>query len=290
MKKKELFQKYFKKRKEGQYHPKYDFGLVLVIGGGEFYSGSPALSAMASMRTGADMVQVFAPQRAADIIASFSPDLAAYPLRGDWLTEEHVSDLLARTKAGEKVSRGNICVVVGGGTGRSEETKKALRAYLSQIEVKAVVDADALHALGEEQEIVQDRDFLLTPHAYEFYKLTGREVKNLSHEDKQVAVQEEAARLGATILLKEKPDIISDGEKVVLTEMGSPYMSVGGTGDSLAGVCAALIARGASPLEAASLATYILGKAGRTAAGRLYDSLLATDIIATIPEIIREHV
>ncbi len=290
MKKKQIFQKYFKKRKEGQYHPKYDFGLVLIIGGGEFYSGSPALSAMASMRTGADMVQVFAPQRAADIIASFSPDLAAYPLRGSWLTEEHVPDLLARTKAGERVSRGNICVVVGGGTGRSEETKKALRSYLSQIKVKTVVDADALHALGEEQEIVRDKDFLLTPHAYEFYKLTGREVKDLSHEEKQKAVQEEASRLGTTVLLKEKPDIISDGEEVVLTEVGSPYMSVGGTGDSLAGVCAALIARGASPLEAASLGTYILGKAGRTAAERLHDGLLATDIIETIPEIIKEHV
>lgn len=290
MEKKDLFQKYFKKRRQGQYHPKYDFGLVLVIGGGQFYSGSPALSAMASMRTGADMVQIFAPQRAADIIASFSPDLAAYPLRGNWLTKEHIPELLARTKAGEKVSRGNICVVVGGGTGRSEETKEALRAYLSEIKVKAVVDADALHALGEEQEIVQGKDFLLTPHAYEFYKLTGRELRDLSHEEKQSIVQEEAARLETTILLKEKPDIISNGEKVVLTKIGSPYMSVAGTGDSLAGVCAALIARGASPFEAASLGTCILGKAGRTAAGRLYDGLLATDIIETIPEVIGEYV
>jgi NAD(P)H-hydrate epimerase len=55
---------------------KYDYGLLLVIGGGQFYSGSPALAAMAGFRSGVDMVQVLAPKRAADIIASFSPNLA----------------------------------------------------------------------------------------------------------------------------------------------------------------------------------------------------------------------
>ena len=64
---------------------KYDFGLLIVIGGSEFYSGSPALSAMAAFRAGVDMVRIIAPKRAADIIASFSPDLAAYPLEGKWL-------------------------------------------------------------------------------------------------------------------------------------------------------------------------------------------------------------
>lgn len=50
---------------------KYDFGLVLVIGGSEFYSGSPALSAFSAFKSGADMVRVIAPKRAADIVASF---------------------------------------------------------------------------------------------------------------------------------------------------------------------------------------------------------------------------
>lgn len=52
---------------------KYDFGLLLVIGGSEFYSGSPALSALSAFKTGVDMVRVIAPKRAADIIASFPP-------------------------------------------------------------------------------------------------------------------------------------------------------------------------------------------------------------------------
>ena len=64
---------------------KYDYGLLLIIGGSEFYSGAPALSAMAAFRAGVDMARIVAPKRAADIIASFSPTLAAYPLEGKWL-------------------------------------------------------------------------------------------------------------------------------------------------------------------------------------------------------------
>jgi len=54
---------------------KYDFGLLLVIGGGEFYTGSPTLAALAAFKTGVDMVRILAPKRAADIIATFSPNL-----------------------------------------------------------------------------------------------------------------------------------------------------------------------------------------------------------------------
>jgi NAD(P)H-hydrate epimerase len=51
----------------------------VVIGGSDFYSGSPALAALAGFRAGVDMVRIIAPKRAADIIASFSPILAMAP-------------------------------------------------------------------------------------------------------------------------------------------------------------------------------------------------------------------
>jgi len=60
---------------------KYDYGLLLVIGGSDFYSGAPALSALAAFKAGLDMVRIIAPKRAADIIASFSPLLAARLMR-----------------------------------------------------------------------------------------------------------------------------------------------------------------------------------------------------------------
>jgi len=282
---KEILKEIFKER-EKKYFRKYDFGLLLVIGGGEFYSGSPALNALAAMRTGCDMCQIIAPKRAADIVASFSPDLAAYPLEGKWLERKHLATLLSMTESAKAVSRGNVAAVIGGGMGRSEETKKAILEYLPQIDVPVVIDADGIHAIAENPEIVKGRPFLITPHTYEFFVLTGREIYQLPDQEKQKIVKEEAEKLQTTILLKQKPDIISNGKEIALNFVGSSYMSVGGTGDALAGVCGALMARGFDPFLTAQAGAFIVCKAGEVAAKRLKEGLLATDVIEAIPEVL----
>ena len=266
---------------------KYDFGLLIVIGGSDFYSGSPALSAMAAFKTGVDMVRIIAPKRAADIIASFSPNLAAYPLEGKWLERKHLATLISMTESAKAVSRGNMAVVIGGGIGRSEETKKAIFEYLKQVQVPVVIDADAIHALGKKSEIVSGKNFLITPHTYEFFILTGKEVYKLPEEEKIKLVYQEAARLQTTILLKGAIDIISDGKEVALNRTGTPYMTVGGTGDTLAGIAGALLARGLSPFEAVQAAAYINGLAGELAGKKLGESLTATDLIDEISNVIK---
>jgi NAD(P)H-hydrate epimerase len=266
---------------------KYDFGLLLVIGGSEFYSGSPALSALAAFRTGVDMVRVIAPKRAADIIASFTPDLAAYPLKGDWLTKEHLSTLLEMTAAAKVVSNGKTAVVIGGGMGRTKETQETILEYLSQIDIPAVIDADGIYALKENLKIISGRPFLITPHSYEFFVLTGKEIFQFSDEKRMEVVKEEAFRLQTTILLKGKIDIISDGKKLALNKIGSPLMTVGGMGDTLAGIAGALLARGISPFEAGQAAAYINGQAGKIASKKLGEGVMATDLIATIPQVIK---
>jgi len=265
---------------------KYDYGLLLVIGGSEFYSGSPALSALAAFKSGVDMVRIIAPKRAADIIASFTPDFAAYPLEGDWLKEEHLATLLTLTESAKVVSRGNTAVVIGGGMGRSEETQSVILKYLSQVQVPVVIDADAIHALGKKPEIIKGKPFLITPHTYEFFVLTKKEIYQLPEEEKIKMVQEEAIRLETTILLKGPKDIISNGKKLSLNKTGSPYLTTGGCGDTLAGICGALIARGVNPFIAGQAGAYINGLAGEFAGKKLGESLMATDLIEAIPEII----
>jgi len=265
---------------------KYDFGLLLVIGGSDFYSGSPALSAMAAFKTGVDMVRIIAPKRAADIIASFSPNLAAYPLEGKWLERKHLATLIAMTESAKVVAHGKTAVVIGGGMGRSEETKKAILEYLKQVQVPVVIDADAIHALGKKSEIVSGKNFLITPHTYEFFILTGKEVYKLPEEEKIKLVYQEAARLQTTILLKGAIDIISDGKEVALNRTGTPYMTVGGTGDTLAGIAGALLARGLSPFEAAEAAAYINGFSGELAGKKFGESLTATDLIDEISNVL----
>ena len=265
---------------------KYDFGLLLVIGGSDFYSGSPALSAMAALRSGVDMVRIIAPERAADIIASFSPNLAAYPLEEKWLTRKHLAILISMTESAKEVSGGKTAVVIGGGMGRTEETQEAILEYLSQVQVPVVIDADAIHAVGKKPEIISGKNFLITPHSYEFFILTGREIYKLSDEEKIKAVQEEARRLQTTILLKGKLDIISDGQEVAINKTGSPLLTKGGTGDTLAGIAGALMARGIDPFLTGQAAAYINGLAGELAGKKLGESVTATDLIEAIPEVL----
>ena len=282
---KDILKNIYKERSKDS--KKYDFGLLIVIGGSEFYSGSPALSAMAAFKSGVDMVRIIAPKRAADIIASFSPNLAAYPLEGSHLTKKHLATLISMTESAKEVARGNAAVVIGGGMGRTEATQEAILDYLEQIQVPVVADADAIHALGEKPEIIAKKPFLITPHTYEFFVLTKREIYQLSEEEKIKAVQEEAARLETTILLKGPIDIISDGKEVALNRGGSPYMAKGGTGDVLAGICGALLARGCGPFETACAASFLNKRAGEIATQKLKEGLTATDLIEAIPEVLK---
>ena len=265
---------------------KYDFGLVLVIGGGEFYTGAPALSGLAAFRAGADVVRVIAPKRAADIIASFSPVLAALPLDNTHLLKEHLATLLSRTEAAKEVAHNNVSVVIGGGLGRTQETQDTVLEFLHQVTVPVVIDADALHAVAKDPSVLSGKPFVITPNTFEFQLVTGREVRSLSQEEREIAVQEEAARLQTTILLKVSTDIISNGQETLLNETGNPYLSIGGTGDTLAGIVGALLARQVAPLKAAAAAAYINGKAGEIAAKDKKDALIATDLLKTICQVV----
>jgi ADP-dependent NAD(P)H-hydrate dehydratase / NAD(P)H-hydrate epimerase len=266
---------------------KYDFGLLLVIGGGEFYTGAPALSGLAAFRAGADMVRIIAPKRAADIIASFSPALAALPLDNTHLLKEHLATLLSRAEAAREVAHGKAAVVIGGGLGRTEETQDTVLEFLREVALPVVIDADALYAVAKDPSVLLGKPFVITPNTFEFQVVTKREVRSLLPEERVSVVQEEAARLQTTILLKVKTDIISNGQETLLNETGSPYLSIGGTGDTLAGITGALLARQIAPLKAAAAAAYINGKAGEIAAKDKKDALIATDLLDAIAQVIQ---
>ena len=131
---------------------KGDSGRILVIGGGP-YTGAPALSALAALRAGADIVTVAAPKPAARAIATYSPNLIVQELSGDHLCPEDTTVLA------EQIARHDV-VVMGMGLGRHAETMAAL-AEIMPLCKKPVIDADALHPDLPLRGIV-------TPHAGEF--------------------------------------------------------------------------------------------------------------------------
>jgi len=262
-------------------------GRVLVIGGSETFTGAPALAGLAALRTGSDLAYVAAPERAADVVATYSPNLITVKLRGsDHLTPKHVEELRPWIERADSV-------VIGPGLGLMGESREAFAAILRELKGlgrKVVIDADGLKHLATEKELVWG-GVVLTPHSGEFKKLFGAEppsIKDLRGRGR--AVEEAARSVGATILLKGPVDIISNGLRTRYNKTGAPGMATGGTGDVLSGVTASLLARGLDPFNAACLAAFINGLAGAIAYSEKGDGLTASDLLNSIPRVIKNPV
>jgi NAD(P)H-hydrate epimerase len=250
-------------------------------------SGAPALAGLGALRVGADVVYIAAPERAADIAATYSPSFITLPLHGDFLTEEHLTEIFDFAKTHHVTG-----LIIGNGLGREKRTQKAIVKIIDGFEVPIVADADALYALGEVSHLrmlLKDKNIILTPHAEEFAELTGD--KTPKDLDERVSIiKDNAKKISATILLKGRIDIISDGDKVSLNKTGNVYMTKGGFGDLLAGVCGGLLSRRVNKLDtytAACAGAYINGRAGDLVGEKTLESMMVTDAIEVIPDIIR---
>lgn len=244
---------------------KGDSGRILVIGGGP-YTGAPALSAMAALRAGADIVTVAAPRSVAGTIASFSPNMIVRPLTSDRLCMADLEILKSL------IPRHDV-VVIGMGLGRDAETLEAVSQILPLCD-RVVIDADALQPDMPLKGIV-------TPHAGEFRRISGVDLPK--GRERIEVVRRFARDRKLVVLLKGRMDIITDGEIVRGNTTGNPGMTVGGTGDVLAGITGAFYAR-ADAMRAASAAAFVNGRAGDLVYREKDFGMVATDLIDKIPE------
>ncbi len=271
------FQKIFPER--NPWCHKGEFGYVLIISGGRVYSGSPIFNAVSALRSGADLTMIITNRRSADIAANFSPDIIARPLDRD-LEIKHIGKILSLSKKFNSL-------IIGGGLPRDNKTYKAIKELIKKIDLPMVIDAEAIRAVAEDKEILKNKKVILTPHTEEFRILTGEKITP-EVEDRKEKVKKWAKKIGAIILLKGNVDVISDGEKVFLNKTGTPFMTKGGFGDTLAGICGAMLARKIDLIESARAAAFINGKAGEMAAEIYGEGLMASDIFEFIPKAIEE--
>lgn len=260
---------------------KGNFGSVMVIGGSKLYSGSATLSAMGAVRSGADLVTVVAPARAADVAAHAFTDLITYPLRGDYLKSSHVADILDLLLV-RKINS----VVIGPGMGRHRLTVAAIHKIISKLNLPMVLDADALFAISLKPKVCEGKHLILTPHAGELAILMKLHKLSDNFDVRLQTAKDAAKKYNAIVLLKGQVDIITDGTNSITNNTGSPYMTKGGFGDILTGVVAALLSRGVGLFEASHIAAYITGKAGESASQHWGEGLAASDIFGFIPRVI----
>jgi NAD(P)H-hydrate epimerase len=276
-------------------------GRLLIVGGGPYY-GAPALSSFAAQRTGIDLVFVATPKKVARAITSYSP-LLIKPVRlakeiaklSPTLIVKELKDenhLISKDlKIVETLISKVDALLIGPGLGSENDTQKAAEKIINLFvknKKPIVIDADAIKVIGKNHTLVKNSQTVITPHAGEFKELTGIRLSNNLDERKK-KVEKWAKNLGITILLKGPIDIISNGKETKLNDIHNEAMTVGGTGDVLAGIIGALLSKGVEPYNAARAGIFINGVAGNNAFKKRSYGLIATDIIDEIPEVLKNY-
>jgi NAD(P)H-hydrate epimerase len=254
---------------------KGDNGKVLVLGGSYLYHGAPILSSLAALRTGADLVYTCVPKINVTATRAYSPNLIVVPLVDVKLTRGAVRKLVGIIP--KELDSATI------GMGLAIQDREALKILVKDLLDRGVLlslDASALvpEILGE----IKDKKVTVTPHAGEFKRLFG-EFPPDNVKQRTAIVQKYAKDNRVTILLKGPTDVVSDGSKTFLNPKNLASMTVGGTGDVLSGVVAAMLCKNKNPVEAASAAVYVNGKAGALAQKKNGLHIVATDLLDFIP-------
>jgi ADP-dependent NAD(P)H-hydrate dehydratase len=261
---------------------KGDNGIVLVVGGNRIYHGAPILASMAALRSGTDLVYTAIPSVNVEATRSFSPNLIVIPLVDEKLTMGSASRLIKTLP--KKIDSATI------GMGMSIAKKEALLSLIEKLlknGTKLVLDASAL--IPEILPKIKETGCIITPHGGEYMRIFETELKtHHNNENEQIIdVLKNAKKYGITIILKGWKNIISNGELTAVIERSTPAMTVGGTGDVLAGLVAGFFSK-MNSFEAACTAVYFNGLAGIMAYQKSGLHMVATDLLDNLPQVMKK--
>lgn len=265
------------RRRDGS---KYD-ARVAVIGGSLGMSGAISLTAQAAMRGGAGICWAGVPDRIAERLDIAVPEVQFRGLHSDEMGRLTVA---AAERLDELVDRADA-VVFGPGIGDGDQVR-ALARWAARTARVLVLDAQGIGAFAGDTQSLAARDgapTLLTPHEGELGALLGITPDEI--RGNRIKYAREAAQLTqATILLKGEDTIVCLPGGDFLVCGGHRAQATAGTGDVLAGVAGALLARGLDPALAGACAAISCSLAAGQAADDLHaDGVVASDLLARIP-------
>lgn len=272
-------------------------GKVLVIGGSTLFHSSPIWAAEIASHF-ADMVHFSSTQENNEIISSLKKSFRD----GMIIHRKDIPDYATEDDA----------ILIGPGMIRKEISKtsiihpnfheilelqdeaeyaREITHYLFQNfpEKRFVIDAGALQMIDKKWLQLLKQPAIITPHQFEFDRLFGISVADLSPDAKEVQVKKAAHENNCTILLKSIDDFISDGDTVVRVVGGNQGLTKGGTGDVLAGLVVSLYAKN-DPIEAVVIASFVLKKAAERLSeskGHWYNT---TNLLEIIPDVLTDLV
>ena len=251
---------------------KYGRGHAVVFSGPMSATGAARLSARAALRAGAGLVTLAAPPDAMMVNASHLTAVMLRKCDG----AEGIAGLLEDKRLN--------AVVIGPGYGLGGRTRDSVAAVLK--EGRAVVlDADALTSFEDDPDALfnliraASGPVILTPHEGEFARLFG----DMRGGDKLTRARRAAENSGAVVVLKGPDTVIAAPDGLAaINSNAPPFLATAGSGDVLAGIAGGLLAQGMNGFEAAAMAVWLHGEAGREAG----PGLIAEDLEGALRPVI----
>jgi len=233
-------------------------GKVLVVSGSGEYHGSAIFATLAASRF-VDLVYVCTEKENIPALKKWCPNSI---VRG----------------FGEANELAKECdsILIGPGMEGKKARKTTLMLLKRFPEKKFVIDAIALWFLKPNE---LGKNCCVTPHAGEFKAFLGKKpcAENALRANR---------KFGFVVVLKGKTDCIASRGKLWENETGNALMTVGGTGDVLAGLITAFAAK--NSLEKAALAgCWLNGKAGESLAKRMA-GFNAMDLADELPVVMKK--
>jgi len=252
-------------------------GSVLVLAGQPGMAGAAILAAQAAFRAGAGLVRVGSAPENREAVQAALPE-AIYV---DGSDVRGVAGALAASDA----------VAAGPGLGTGALARSLLAAVAEGPALPTVLDADALNlaAAGslDLRALARARPLLLTPHPGEMGRLLAERDPDRG-SGPAARARAAAERFGCAVLLKGSPSLVAaPGEPLLLDAQGTSDLAVAGMGDTLTGVCVALLGQGLGPRDAGAVSLFLSGRAARLA-GR-GAGLVPGDVVRWLPEALAER-
>lgn len=226
------------------------YGHVLCVGGDAGSGGAIALSAQAALRTGAGLVSLASRAQHMPAFIASRPEIMAAAV-------DDASGLPAL------LQRASV-VAMGPGLGLQAWGSSLFDAVIDCGHA-LVLDADALNLLSCHPRVLP-QDTVITPHPGEAARLLGCDAAAVQ-SDRFATARLLVERFGCVVVLKGAGSIVAARDRTpYVIAAGNPGMAVGGMGDLLTGVIAALRAQGLAPFESAACGALLHAVAGDDAA------------------------
>lgn len=267
------------------YTHKGTYGHCLIIAGSRGKSGAAYLAAQGALRVGAGLVTLAHPDGLSDILSTKLSEAMTLPLP----QTEDLTLSVSSWPLIEKSLSTFSAVGLGPGLSTHPETKELVKLITKNNKLPLVIDADGLNCLTDNVEIISESEAIpvLTPHPGEMARLLGINTSDLMPRRLEI-VHDICKKHKFFVALKGYRTLIANPEgKIKVNPTGNPGMASGGMGDVLTGMITGLLAQKFSRQDALISAVFLHGLAGDLAAASKGEhSLLATDLLAFIPEAI----